>query len=53
MDKENLTDKEQTEKENIGFFDSVLEPPAWLTQAYMEEVLQKYEKDPKLKVSTV
>lgn len=37
--------------EKKGFFDSVLEPPTWLDQAYMENVFQKFHKDPKLKVS--
>lgn len=36
---------------SVGFFDEVVIPPDWLTQNYVQTVLQKYENDPKLKVN--
>lgn len=34
----------------MGFFDSVLAPPEWLNECYVEKVLGDYEKDQGLKV---
>lgn len=34
----------------MDFFNSVLNPPDWLNEAYMEKVLRSYERDPQLKV---
>lgn len=52
MEQEKVTStvEEQTEMKGSGFFDSVVEPPAWLTQSYVEDILKKKENDPKLQV---
>lgn len=55
MDKDNALNSvvdqiDQPESKKMGFFDSVLEPPNWLTQNYVQEALKKFEGDPKLKV---
>lgn len=41
------------EPKKMGFFDSVLTPPDWLDQSYLEKVLRDHEKDPNLKVKIV
>lgn len=35
----------------MGYFDTVLSPPDWLTQQYVEDALRKYEGDSLLKVN--
>lgn len=35
----------------MGYFDDVIEPPAWLTQDYLETALRKDTGDTNLKVS--
>lgn len=50
MDKNNNPVEDQPESKKMGFFDSVLEPPNWLTEDYVQEALKNFERDPKLKV---
>lgn len=43
-------DQPQTEVKRAGFFDSVLTPPDWFTQSFLERVLQNDKQDNHLKV---
>lgn len=45
------TEDQNGDSKKMGFFDSVLAPPEWLTEGYMENALREYEKDDDLKVS--
>lgn len=46
------TEPQTNGQKKMGFFDSVLAPPEWLNQSYVENVLRTYEKDDDLKVGT-
>lgn len=53
--KDEITVVEKIEEEStkMGFFDTVLSPPDWLNQDYLEGVLRKYENDTELKVIVI
>lgn len=53
MGKENgsVTSEDQQLSKKMGYFDSVLEPPNWLTEDYVQKALQDFHRDPKLKVN--
>lgn len=41
------------EVKKSGFLDTVLSPPDWLTQSYVEDALRRNKGDPNLRVTIV